>query len=82
MSSFAEKSTELEELNAKIRTNAARQAAEVEAETLGREYSELTERLEAVRRARTDLLQHADLPLEGLTVEDGGLMYNGARGTA
>lgn len=78
VSSFAEKSTELEELNAKIRTNAARQAAEVEAETLGREYSELTERLEAVRRARTDLLQHADLPLEGLTVEDGGLMYNGA----
>lgn len=78
VSSFAEKSTELEELNAKIRTNATRQAAEVEAETLGREYSELTERLEAVRRARTDLLQHADLPLEGLTVEDGGLMYNGA----
>lgn len=78
VSSIAEKSTELEELNAKIRTNAARQAAEVEAETLGREYGELTERLETIRRARTDLLQHADLPLDGLTVEDGGLMYNGA----
>lgn len=76
--SIAEKSAELEDLNAKIRTNAARQAAEVEAENLGREYEDLTDRLADVRRARSDLLEHADLPLEGLSVENGELMYNGA----
>lgn len=41
------------------------------------QYTYLTEQIEDVRQAKTDLLKNADLPLEGLSVEDGELLYNG-----
>ena len=39
--------------------------------------AQLTEEIQSVRKAKTDLLDGADLPLEGLSVDNGELTYNG-----
>lgn len=69
--------SEIEELNKKIRANLDREKAEIDAEDYRSQYTYLTEQIEDVRQAKTDLLGSADLPLEGLSVEDGELLYNG-----
>lgn len=79
-----ESTTELEEnlrnvevMNEKIRANAAKEGAELEANNLQQEYEGLTEQIESVRSDRADLLREADLPLPGLSVKDGHLLYKG-----
>lgn len=67
---------EIEEINIKVRANAAREAAEIEAENLKQEYEELSGEIEKIRGERSALLDHADLPLPGLSVKDGKLTYN------
>lgn len=69
--------SDIEELNKKIRANLDREKAEIDAEDYRSQYTYLTEQIEDVRQAKTDLLKNADLPLEGLSVEDGELLYNG-----
>ena len=69
----------LEEINKKVRANLDRQKAETEAEGFRSQYDELTEQVEAIRQQKKDLLKGADLPLEGLTVESGELIYNGQK---
>ncbi|MBE6889995.1 MAG: chromosome segregation protein SMC [Ruminococcaceae bacterium] len=70
---------EIEATNAKIRANLDRQRAEIEAEDFGKQYDELTEQINDIRRQKTDLLSSTDLPLSGLSVENGELLYNGCR---
>lgn len=67
---------EIEALNIKIRTNSTKEAAEVEANNLQQEYDGLTEQIESVREERNKLLDSAELPLPGLSVKDGKLIYN------
>lgn len=69
----------IEDINKKIRANLDRQKAEIEAEDFRSQYDELTEKVEAIRQQKKDLLKGADLPLEGLTVENGELIYNGQK---
>lgn len=69
----------IEEINKKVRANLDRQKAEIEAEDFRSQYDELTEQVEAIRQQKRDLLKGADLPLEGLTVEGGELIYNGQK---
>lgn len=68
---------DIEALNVKIRANLEREKAEIDAEGYQKQYDDLTEKIEAVRKAKRDLLNGADLPLPGLSVEDGELTYNG-----
>lgn len=68
---------EIEALNIKIRANSTKEAAEVEANNLQQEYDGLTEQIESVREERSKLLDSAELPLPGLSVKDGKLIYNG-----
>lgn len=68
---------EIEQLNAKIRANLEKEKAEIEAEEYRKQYDDLTEKIEGVRQAKRDLLNGADLPLEGLSVDNGELTYNG-----
>ena len=68
---------EIEVLNIKIRANSTKEAAEVEANNLQQEYDGLTEQIESVREERNKLLDSAELPLPGLSVKDGKLIYNG-----
>lgn len=67
---------EIEALNIKIRANSAKEAGEVEANNLQQEYDGLTEQIESIREERSKLLDSAELPLPGLSVKDGKLIYN------
>lgn len=67
---------EIEALNIKIRANSTKEAAEVEANNLQQEYDGLTKQIESVREERSKLLDSAELPLPGLSVKDGKLIYN------
>lgn len=70
---------DIEEINRKVRANMDKAKAADEARAMADEYEELTQELERLRRARTALLDGADLPLPGLGVEDGCLTYQGYR---
>lgn len=67
----------IEEINVKVRANLDREKAEEDAKAIKNQYGELTAKLESVRKAKSDLLNSADLPLPGLSVKDGELTYNG-----
>lgn len=69
----------IEAINIKVRANLDREKAEQDAAEYRNQYSSLTTEIESLRKQRMDLLQNADLPLEGLSVEDGELLYNGQR---
>ena len=43
------------------------------------QYAALTAELDKTRQAKADLLDRAELPLPGLSVEDGALTYHGKR---
>lgn len=67
----------IEETNKAVRTNAAKREAQQRADALDQEYRELTEALARVASDKKALLEGADLPLPGLSVEDGKLLYKG-----
>ena len=67
----------IEEINRRVRANLTKANAIDEAEQLQNEYKKLTGDLEAVREQRKALLDSADLPLEGLSVNEGALVYKG-----
>ena len=67
----------IDEVNAKVRANAAKAAAEADAAELQAQYDDLTARIEQTRLEKRRLLEGADLPLPGLSVDAGRLSYNG-----
>lgn len=67
----------IEELNRKIRANLDKERAEEDAKTYEIEYDSLTARIERLRADRLKLLCDAELPLAGLSVEQGELKYKG-----
>lgn len=67
----------IDDINRKVRANLEKDKAEEDARLYREKYNGLTSQIEDVRKQKTDLLEHADLPLPGLTVEDGELLYNG-----
>lgn len=69
--------TSIEEINSKVRKNLDKDKAEEDAKEYESQYSELTSQINAVRTAKTDLLNGAKLPLPGLSVVDGELTFNG-----
>lgn len=68
---------DIEEINRKVRANLDKDKAEEDAKGYKEQYDKLTGKIEDVRRKKIDLLKNADLPLPGLSVEDGELIYNG-----
>ena len=74
-----ERIANIEETNRRIRANRDKERAKDEAEQLRSKYNNLTSELESIRKAKADLLNGADLPLPGLSVEDGVLTYNGQK---
>ena len=69
----------IEEINRKVRANLDKEKAEDDAREHQKRYQELSQKLDDVRKAKTDLLNGAKLPLEGLSVEDGELTYCGQK---
>ena len=68
---------DIEETNRRVRANLAKANAIDEAGHLHDDYKRLTTEIEGVRDARRALLDKADLPLEGLGIRDGALIYKG-----
>lgn len=69
--------SQIEEINRKVRANLDKDKAEADAGDYRQQYDSLSAEINEVRQQKTDLLTNANLPLAGLTVEDGELKYNG-----
>ena len=69
----------IEEINRKVRANLDKDKAEEDALAYRDQYDSLTSQISQVRKNVTDLLESAELPLPGLSVADGELIYNGQK---
>lgn len=69
----------IDETNEKIRTNHNKDLAEQEAHEYYKQYEELSDEIDEIRKTKQDLLKGANLPLPGLSVEDGELTYQGQK---
>ena len=69
----------IEEINRKVRANLDKEKAEEDAKQYRSQYDQLTKEIQDVRDERTSLLDSADLPLPGLSVEDGELVFEGQK---
>ena len=69
----------IELINTKVRANMAKEMAEEEAKKYKADYDDMTNEIESVRQEKIDLLNNADLPLPGLSVESGELLYQGKK---
>ncbi len=69
----------IDEINVKIRSNLDKERAEEEAHRYQEQYNELSKKLENIRSEKKKLLESADLPLPGLSVEDGEITLNGMK---
>ncbi|SFE38843.1 AAA family ATPase [Peptostreptococcus sp. D1] len=67
----------IEKINEKVRANLYKEKAEEDAKEYKEQYDSLTSELSDVRKKKTELLASANLPLSGLMVEDGELLYSG-----
>ncbi|HFL7645057.1 TPA: AAA family ATPase, partial [Streptococcus pyogenes] len=68
---------DIDEVNRKVRANFDKDKAEEDAKQQREQYNILTNDIESIRQQKRDLLINADLPLEGLSVDDGKLLYLG-----
>lgn len=69
----------IEEINRKVRANLDKDKAEEDAQGYAAQYDALTVEITKVREEKTKLLDNAELPLPGLSVADGELIYNGQK---
>lgn len=69
----------IEQINLKVRANLDKDKAEEDAKGYREQYRELDLVIADIRKQKTDLLTNADLPLPGLSVDDGELLYLGQR---
>lgn len=69
----------IEQINLKVRANFDKDKAEEDAKGYREQYKELDNVIADIRKQKTDLLINADLPLSGLSVDDGELLYLGQR---
>ena len=67
----------IESINAKVRDNLEKEKAQMEADSYSQKYRELSDQIEKLRDNRMKLLEGSDMPLKGLSVEDGILVFNG-----
>lgn len=70
---------QIDEINRKVRANLDKERAEEDAKGYREAYDQLTVKINEIREARKKLLDGADLPLPGLSIEDGELIYQGQR---
>lgn len=68
---------DIEAINRKVRANLDKDKAEEDALVYREQYNALSAEIDQIRKEKIDLLQNADLPLPGLSVEDGRLTYQG-----
>ena len=69
----------IEETNRKVRANLDKDKAEEDARAYREQYDGLTVEINQARKDRDGLLQSVELPLPGLSVADGELIYGGQK---
>lgn len=69
----------IDSTNAKVRDNLNKQRAQEEADEYKRQYGDLTTQIEDIRKARMELLNGVEMPLQDLSVQDGELIYKGQK---
>lgn len=69
--------TNIETINRLVRANLDKEKAEDDALLYTNQYAAIGKEIDAVRQSKVDLLTGANLPLTGLSVADGELIYNG-----
>lgn len=67
-----------EEINELVRENSRHKAQKEEVKAVEKDHEKSEKDLEAIREKRQALLESADMPLEGLSIVDGELVYNEA----
>ncbi len=70
---------QIEEINRKVRANMDKDKAEDDAREYKEQYMAYTKKIEDTRKKKAKLLQSHELPLPGLSVDDGELVYNGQK---
>lgn len=70
---------DIDEVNRKVRANLDKDKAEEDALEYRNQYNGLTAEINQARKDKIDLLQSAELPLPGLSVDEGELVYNGQK---
>ena len=68
---------DIEEINRKVRANLDKAKAEDDAKEYAQQYDTLTAKINNIRKQKYDLLNGAELPLPGLSVDNKELTYNG-----
>lgn len=68
-----------EEINRKVRANFDKDKAEQDAQVEKEKYDNLSAQIDRIRLDKNQLLEDADLPLPGLSVAEGELLYKGQR---
>lgn len=69
----------IEEINRKVRANFDKQKAEQEASDFKAQYDEMDNQIKELRKDRMKLLENANLPLPGLSIQDDELTYQGQK---
>lgn len=70
---------QIDEINRKVRANLDKDKAETDASDYRVQYDQLTAEINGIRQQKTELLTNANLPLPGLSVADGELIYEGQK---
>lgn len=70
---------QIDDINRKVRANLDKDKAEADASEYRVQYEQLTAEINVVRQSKAELLGNASLPLPGLSVADGELIFNGQR---
>lgn len=70
---------QIDEINRKVRANLDKDKAESDANEHRIQYDRLTVDINNLRQQKSELLENANLPLEGLSVSEGELIYNGQK---
>ena len=79
VSAVKKQMVEIDIINARVRQNMEKQHAEDEASNLRLDYNSKTDRIESIRTEKVALLDTIKLPLEGLSIADGELIYKGQK---
>jgi DNA repair exonuclease SbcCD ATPase subunit len=70
---------QIDDINRKVRANLDKDKAEEDAKEYSSQYQKMSVEIDNVRKEKSDLLTNANLPLPGLSVADGELVYEGQK---
>lgn len=77
LSKIETKMGEIEKENAKVRANKAKKDLKTRLDERTADAQKLTERLEAIDRAKSEILKAAKFPIVGLSIDDHGVTFEG-----